>query len=614
MGKTTEKFRIMVIADDDAFVHRLQCFEGILSQAEVGFCLVQSAATTGVIRSGIKVKLFEPVKDMPGYLRGLEAALEKADMIISLDPSRLCTFQAVRAGMKFQVPVYVLVDETIPYRFAEYRNIAAVRADILENATGFLPSSEAAGRMLLAEGVSEGRILPLPPTLSMPVTGTEAGLRKKFREYVGIGPEERVFLYLEDYHAGTHHEDILRAFRVLTNLHQESGMEMRLVFAGEGDQADRLKYLAVELGLGKNVVFIQQKVAPFLRDLLQATDYILNLRRQLRDEREVFPFYLLEAMARGVLPIVSGGTVAAEVCGDAGVVVEGDHFGHLAEILSGLLLQDGESDRRLRAGCRLQVEESYSLKHSAEILRRLIGSPLEESPHRVDVRHKEAVLQKIKLFRAEGRLDEALNDLEDLLDGAGSMEVELLSDLLKEKGDLLAIKGAFVPAMEAYEKCTKLNDANVGGWLGLGQISYLSHAPEEALHFYKKALARDHHNAQAYAGIGRVHGRVGLHDEAIYWFSQSLNYDPGCQDSIVALAQVCLETDFVEAASLNLQKILEQVGEHPSLLMALGQLYVKNGQVDLGQKLIRRVLQENAVGTEESERILPGELKESEPA
>ncbi|HTK74008.1 MAG TPA: glycosyltransferase family 4 protein, partial [Gemmataceae bacterium] len=134
----------------------------------------------------------------------------------------------------------------------------------------------------------------------------------------------------------------------------ETGLDLQLLVAGDGDAGAVLQSLAAELGLADRVRLLGYLSDP--RPLYEAADVFA-----LSSLREGLPNVVLEAMALGV-PVVAtriAGVPRLVRDGDTGVLVEP---GSVPELAAGLarLLGDPTARVRLAAAGRRNVVENYS--------------------------------------------------------------------------------------------------------------------------------------------------------------------------------------------------------------------------------------------------------------
>ena len=70
----------------------LQTMEPLASRFDLTVFAIYDENLAGNLVSPFKIRLFESVNDMPGYLRGLEDQLDGFDIIIGLEASKLASF------------------------------------------------------------------------------------------------------------------------------------------------------------------------------------------------------------------------------------------------------------------------------------------------------------------------------------------------------------------------------------------------------------------------------------------------------------------------------------------------------------------------------------------
>ena len=159
-------------------------------------------------------------------------------------------------------------------------------------------------------------------------------------------------------------EVLLRAARLVI----EKEPDVLFLIAGDGPEREKYESLAKELGLVRNVRFLgMRRDVP---DLLGTFDVAV-----LSSREEVFPMFLLEAMASG-LPVVSTRVGSIEEIvehGETGYLVEpGDHAELARRILA--LMEDAELAREMGRRGRMRVEEQFSIRKMVGDTQSLIES------------------------------------------------------------------------------------------------------------------------------------------------------------------------------------------------------------------------------------------------
>jgi glycosyltransferase involved in cell wall biosynthesis len=153
------------------------------------------------------------------------------------------------------------------------------------------------------------------------------------------------------------HTTVLRAIRRLARRLPR----VRLLLIGDGPERDRLRRLAVELGISERVVFLGSRTdAP---ELLGCADVVALASRTV----ECFPYAILEAMAmrRPAVCTAVGGLPEMIEDGVTGYLVPPGDPRALAEAL-GRVLSSGDRGRAMGEAARRRLEERFPF---AEMLR-----------------------------------------------------------------------------------------------------------------------------------------------------------------------------------------------------------------------------------------------------
>lgn len=140
-------------------------------------------------------------------------------------------------------------------------------------------------------------------------------------------------------------------------LSRARGVPARLVIAGSGPEEARLREQVADHGLHRQVSFAGAAFGEQKRQLLSQADALL-----LASHSEGLPYALLEAMASGVVPVVTPVGAVPEV------VVDGEH---------GLVVRPGDAEAIAQAIARLAGERAGLARMSAACRRRAADYSLE---------------------------------------------------------------------------------------------------------------------------------------------------------------------------------------------------------------------------------------------
>jgi glycosyltransferase involved in cell wall biosynthesis len=139
------------------------------------------------------------------------------------------------------------------------------------------------------------------------------------------------------------------------------GVAARLVLAGSGAEEPRLRQYVRDAGLARDVAFVGPAYGSHKAELLAQGDVL-----PLASYSEGLPFSLLEAMAAGVVPIVTPVGAIPDVVneGEHGLFVAPRDAEALADAIA-RLAGDRAMLARMSAACRARVAGAYSLERVA---------------------------------------------------------------------------------------------------------------------------------------------------------------------------------------------------------------------------------------------------------
>ena len=148
------------------------------------------------------------------------------------------------------------------------------------------------------------------------------------------------------------------------------GLAARLVIAGSGPEEARLRQHVRDCALMREVSFVGPAYGEHKARLLGQADVLL-----LASYSEGLPYALLEAMAAGVVPIVTPVGAVPEVVaeGEHGLFVEPRDADAIA-LAIGRLAADRAALARMSAACRRRVAAAFSLERVARDLAQLYGA------------------------------------------------------------------------------------------------------------------------------------------------------------------------------------------------------------------------------------------------
>ncbi len=567
----------------------LSLFEPLKEAFDICIYAHDSNRLISLHNTGLRLRLFENISEMPGFMRGIEDELSQLDLIIGVETSRLATFQALRAARRYGIPLAVVVNEYSPYFYEQYANIKAIKFDVISKARHFWATSQMARNTLLLEHAEPSHLSVLAPIVDTGRFKFSPEGRQKFREYVGLKADDVVMLLQHELAPESHGDQLIRALHLLKNQIGGIAARLKLLFVGQGPSAMDYKYLAHDLGLGKQVYFLHQDPEPFLLDLYSSADLMFHPKAGSDVKRQELPLALLEGMAVGILPLVGAGTLASELTAPLGL-----NYADPSGPLLAAQIQELVVEPRLLSTKRAQLIEQVRARHQASIVGTKFVAEIEEiiaaeaTQRSANTKRPQTLVANIELLIERGALNEAFLQIEEalLLEAVTSNE---RSEFFRLRGDAEVAARDYDKALHSYQEGLLLNDHNFLCFRGMAQTYWQTHDNEAALTHFRRALALREGDSSTMFGIAMVFRRLGLLDEAVVWLEKCVMRHQ-IPAAITALAQTCSQLTKQSIAIDVLNRVLEVTGDHQTLMMALGQAYLSTGKHDEGQDLLRRAL------------------------
>jgi glycosyltransferase involved in cell wall biosynthesis len=279
--------------------------------------------------------------------RGLEEALEGADVVHSAELGVWFSGQPAQLKQQLGFRLVLTVWETIPFldthrrsRGRRYRSAAIAEADLL------LAATDRARRSLELEGVDAARIVVSPPGVDVDRFRSATAPRSSGPPLV-VSPGRLVW--------EKGHFDVLRALA-------SARTDARLLVVGAGPERARLLAYAAELGLAKRVE-VRSASYEEMPGIFAAASCVVLGSLPIPVWEEQFGMVFAEAMAAGAPIVASSSGAIPEVLEGTGVPLfaPGD-WPALARLI------DAELARGERPGYPEDLVERYSNRAAAERL------------------------------------------------------------------------------------------------------------------------------------------------------------------------------------------------------------------------------------------------------
>ncbi|SME87872.1 tetratricopeptide repeat protein [Pseudobacteriovorax antillogorgiicola] len=574
--------KISIVMADRKDLHLVELFKGY-KEIELEVLLLNNHVGLPASLFDYPIKLFDPVDDMPQYFRGLSNQLKHCDIVVVVDPHYRSSFQSLSAACKLNKPLILLQTiDSCPF-IDETSEDFRTTMQLMRAADFIFATNERVREYLLTEGVQTEKISVTHPEVSEQLR-FDSRLRTKFRRYVQLDMNTTL-LFTHSNHT-ERIASLLRALRFFLRRKPTQCKHIKLMIASEED-TDGLKYLASDLGIGSQLMFINQDTRPFFHDLCSAMDIAVDLDSMVQGWMSP---WLREAAACDVLPIL-GSSGDSDYLENFGIVASDGSYLGLSEALEeavGLFKYQGREAGKIAGQVRRHQGQKSHRELFLNVMSQVMkGYGMESRNVQVDYESQRILVeQNLSL----GHRDSVLDGLSLMMSLAGQDFIKK-SEAYRIKGDAHLRWGAVELAMEAYDIAVQLNDRNWEAYLGLGKVSLRSHTEEDALMFFKKVLAYKPNQAEALAGVGTVHRMLGMAEDSLYWFHRALCLDMTNEKLLFKLTQAALECEEWEEPIHILESMRDSFGERQCLVMALGRLYLNAGKIEEGKEMVARALE-----------------------
>ncbi len=535
--------------------------------------LVQRSPGSESMTTTLPVVEFPVVDDMPNFFRDIERYIKGADMVVGCETSRLYSFQALRVARKMGVPFVCLAHEYRPFVYDRYANIRAIQKDIHEHASLFLTTSNKGARLLNMEGVISNRVLRVNAVADHVDFLYVEELAKKFRAYIGV-PEQSILVTIKTPLAEMEPcVTVARGLRLAINsTSAEIRKNVRFLVCGQGSMAEKIKYEIADMGLGGQSMFLAQDLRPFYRDLLCATDIMVEGRGESEYSAGDVPWHVVSAAGVGVDIVAPRGSITEDVLSRR-MATYIDDFTPMdvsAALLS--LFERGRATREERLSRGKLAHEIVALQVASESVCRAIE---ELCSHDEGAQRRQGLVSFVKQHQVPvtfKNANEVLVVCEEAREFSSECELNLYSEILRIRGDALIALSRADEALSSFEDALRQNGLNYHALRGLGYMAWQGHSHEEALRFFKRALAIEPNDYQSLVGVGLVYRRLQMFNESVYWLQKAVAVGGLESSSLSLLVQACLENASEPDSIAILESIRETVGDHPNLSTAISKL------------------------------------------
>lgn len=570
--------KIIIFIDEKVHLDRLDMFDCLSVKYDIEIIAHCSMSYFNNYQTRIPVKLIETQQNQDGYLAGIESLLKDASLVVCFATHTMKAFQILRAADKFRYKVVAISGDESMSLDAKTRGEMAIQKRALEQVDHFFTLSELSKKHLLMQGLIEDRTSVLPIFFKSNRYAFNEGARRKFRDYINL-PGEEILVLVRGVKSKAVIKSICGAARIL--MAGEGELSSRFRFIWNDVDFEYLKQAVFEFGLAKKMILLDQDPRPFLIDLLSATDIYINApepeSKGLGQNPELY-----HALCSGVSILSNDRTdQKVEIFGTPKLAQDLTDAVNVSE----LLLNEAASLSSIENRLELSQDscEYFQVAEGLKVFDDAVADILNVEQKLVTDGSFERWEKRLVNGNVDANLAEDILSYEDLM---AEQKVYLLCLL----GNSLVGKMQFMDAIETFEKVLELDNTYEPAYFHLGKVSYICHSDTEALRFFRKVLATTPNHAEAMRYIACIYRRKGLSDEAIIWFQKAILADSSKTNFVLEACQTALECENVEHALSTLNALIQIFGETKALTMAVGQLHLKIGDYELGQKMLDKAL------------------------
>lgn len=565
------KPKIAIITGQMSSPRVLSIFDSLGAEYDITVLAFNDRALSEESSIDFRFELFEVDEKLPGFMPHLEYELCQYDLFITFEISRIWSFQVARFAEKTNKKMITFVSEWQQGFYDGYENIKNIQDKIIEQSEIFIVPSSKSSDLLQSMGVKKSAIVNVSYEPNSKFSYDEKG-RFKFRKYISLNQNDLVIMFKYPLELGCRAKDLLVFFKQYLLANPEKIKTTKLLIVGSGKESDSLKYFAHELSIGQCVYFLHQDPEPFINDLFSAVDISVHMNMNSSLNLIDMPYSYIEQLSCGIRQLTEKSSLVNSLNGFA---------------FSGLSFSNARDfNRALSELAEMKVRNTSSIctMNNTLLLSRVKGIMM-------TVEKKiEAMSATLIGFEEElkmGASAKLLEKLDSVLDEL-PREDRFHCEALRIKADVHYALGDIKSAALGYDEVLAYNSDNAKALRGLGFVSWMQHMNTEAVSYFKKSLSSDAFDTASMLGLGLVYSRVGMYENALFWIEKSILSGEETVASVSSLVRICGITPDVRKAIESLERVIAFVGSEPSLLISLGNLYLKTGKLKEGRDLIKK--------------------------
>ena len=521
------------------------------------------------------------------YLPGLEKVLVNFDIVIVKERLGVYAYQAVKAKWKSKFRLIVYIDNLMCFPGEDIQRIKTIRSEVTNSADLFIVQTTAAQATLIAEGISEEKIVKWPYWIRPHEAATKETRRKALCT-LGLGERDLLILFNGQVEWEEGLLDLLNAIRQLKKSDRALNHRIKLAIYGIGSFANEVKQHSLLLGIDSDVLYLAPSRDSYIT-LLHAAHCIFVGSQPARDRIDGDAYRLVSAMSYGI-PVVSPRTPLIEE-------IMGKHrldfcIGSFKSLQSAIL-KSIESPRivhNIIQNNKIKIEKFMSVKvkdKMSEPLKRVgIVNHLKKRDLDGQILEVENRIAQKEYVTAISLIEKILGIHQNIPNYHKSNLCRLIGDSFTKLGDPESAKKSYIEAIE-------LDPYSYKSHIGLGTVSLTKANYDISIIQFQKAVELAPNDEMANLGLGLSFQGLDELKEAHKWVMKSLEINPYNTAAIYTLVKIASEREIYG----DLEKILKQyLSKHPhddNMVYTLGGILYKSCKYEEVIDLVQGILKSN---------------------
>lgn len=300
---------------------------------------------------------------MNHYIVGLGDQLEGFDIVNTTELFHVFSYQIIKAKEKYNFKVVVTIYDNIPFSWDTRHFIRhKIKQKVISNTDLFIAVTDNIKEVLIFEGIPEDKITVIPYGVDQEVFRPKQKDLNLLKD-LNIQENDFVVLFIGRlvWEKGVY--DLIFAAKKIISDNQIK-TPVKFVFAGSGSEEKKMRTLAKQLSIDKNIIIVRSLPYSKVSDMHNLADVFVLPSILTKYWQEQFGFVLIESMSCGK-PIITTMTGSIPyVVGDAAILIPPNDFLSLYQSIKRVILEHGTREEMKRRSL-IRAKEKFDAKEVA---------------------------------------------------------------------------------------------------------------------------------------------------------------------------------------------------------------------------------------------------------